>query len=91
METKYFCDYTKAREWAEKHKLIECEYGDTGYMSGDQPISYCAWNKSGEREDEWEVEVYYTWRRSEENGRLRPAPISPEWVKITQGIIVEDV
>jgi len=89
METKYFRDYEKAKEWAEKHKLVECEYGDTGYMSGDQPISYCAWNKSGKREDEWTVEAWYTWRRSEENGRLRPYPLDKERLVNILGVEVD--
>lgn len=40
MGTKYFNDYEKARAYAEKNNLKECEYGDTGYMQGDEPLSY---------------------------------------------------
>ena len=88
MEAKYFNDYYKAKEYAEKHKLKECEYGDTGYMSGDEPISYVAYNKSGDREDEWEVEAYYTWKRNSD-GRLKPFPINREWIKQTYGVEAE--
>lgn len=89
IETKYFNDYDKAVAYAEKHNLKECEYGETGYMSGDEPISYCAWNKSGSREDEWEIEANYTWKRNAE-GRYKPAPISKEWIKHTYGVEAED-
>ena len=30
---RYFCDYEEAKGEAKKRGLIECEYGDTGYMS----------------------------------------------------------
>lgn len=91
MDTKYFNDYNKAKEYAEKHKLKECEYGDTGYMNRetDEPISYCAWNKSGDRNDEWEIEADYTWKRNKE-GRLKPIPVSKEWIKETYGVEAED-
>lgn len=88
--TEYYVNYQKAREYAEAHDLVECEYGDTGYMSGDEPISYCAWNKSGDRDDEWEVEAYYTWRRGTE-GRSVPVPIDPEWLKRTMGIPLDEI
>lgn len=88
METKYFNDYNKAKAYAEKHHLKECEYGDTGYMSGDQPISYVAYNKSGNREDDWEIEADYTWKRNAE-GRLRPCPVDREWVKNIYGVEAE--
>ena len=84
---EYFCDYEQAKREAEKRGLIECEYGDTGYMSGCQPISYCAWNKTGKREDGWDIEVYYTWKIVRD--RLKPAPIDPKWVERTIGGIVE--
>lgn len=92
METKYFNDYEKARAYAEKHNLRECEYGDTGYfiyVNGDKKeISYCAWNKSGNREDEWEIEADYTWKRNDE-GRNKPHPIDREWIKDTYGVEAE--
>lgn len=81
----YFNDYYKAKEVAEKRGLVECEYGDTGYMDGEEPISYCAWNKSGNREDEWEIEAYYTWKRNAEN-RLKPAPLDKERIKAIYGV-----
>ena len=68
--TIYFTNYYKAKEYAQKHNLIECEYGDTGYMWNDEPISYCAYNLSGNRFDDWTIMVYYTWERvlNEKNG-----------------------
>lgn len=88
--TRYYVNYQIAKDYAERHNLIECEYGDTGYMSEDEPISYCAWNKSGDREDEWEVEAYYTWRRGTE-GRSIPVPINPYWLKTTMGIPLDEI
>ena len=95
MANKYFNDYNKARKYAEKHKLRECEYGDTGYMHGDEPISYCAWNKSGDRNDEWEVEVYYTWERNEGSDpipyhKLKQCPIDKEWIRQIYGIEIDN-
>lgn len=83
--TKYFCDYYVAKKYAEKRKLIECEYGDTGYMVGDEPISYCAWNKSGDRDDDWKVEAWYTWKRGE-NGRFHPIAMDKSRFKALLGI-----
>ena len=88
MEEIYFNDYYKAKKYAEKHNLKECEYGDTGYMEGDKPLSYCAWNKSGDREDDWEVECYYTWKRDEQTGRNRPWPSRKELIKDIYGVEV---
>ena len=85
METVYFTDYYKAKEYAEKHNLIECEYGDTGYMYKDEPVSYVAYNKSGNRDDEWEVEAYYTWKAVEPN-HMKPAPLDREYARIRFGI-----
>lgn len=92
--TRYYSNYHSAKDDAVEHALSECEYGDTGYMSGDEPISYCAWNKSGERDEEWEVEAYYTWRRGDNDsgsGRLVPVPIDPEWVSRTMGIPLDEI
>lgn len=92
METKYFNDYEKAKEYAKKHGLVECEYGDTGYytyIDGKKTeISYCAWNKSGKREDDWEIEADYTWKQ-DEDGRNRPCPIGKDWIKETYGVEAE--
>jgi len=83
----YFNDYYKAKEVAEKCLgFVECEYGDTGYMDGEEVISYCAWNKSGNREDEWEVEAYYTWKVDPKTDRLKPAPLDKERVKELFGV-----
>ena len=87
METIYFNDYEKAKAYAKKHNLKECEYGDTGYMQGDEPLSYVAYNKSGDRSDEWEAEAYYTWKRGED-GRLRPYNGDKELIKSIYGIEV---
>lgn len=88
---KYFCDYYAAKEYAEKRNMLECEYGDTGYWarSEDEPISYCAWNPSGKREDEWEVEAYYTWTRID--GRLKPIPIDKGWVHAETGEPTDEI
>lgn len=95
METKYFVNYYKAQEYAKKHGLVECEYGDTGYKLDGYGVSYVAFNKSGNRFDDWEVECDYTWEKNTE-GRLKPAINKDEamkdWAKHTHGIteIVED-
>lgn len=78
--TKYFVNYYEAKDYAKKHGLIECEYGDTGYDLDDYGISYVAYNKSGDRGDEWEVECYYTWAKNTD-GRLKPAMGKDEQVK----------
>ena len=67
--TKYFIDYYKAKDYAKDHNLVECEYGDTGIKMGDKDVSYVAYNKSGDRDDEWEVECYYTWENDTRPGR----------------------
>ena len=36
---------------------------------GDKDVSYVAYNKSGDRNDEWEVECYYTWENDTRPGR----------------------
>ena len=88
METKYFNDYYKARDYAKEHGLVECEYGDTGYMDGAKELSYVAYNKSGRREDDWEVGCYYTWKRDKETGRNKPYPGNRELIKNIYGIEV---
>ena len=89
METKYFVNYYKAKDYARKHGLVECEYGDTGYKLDGYDVSYVAYNKSGERNDDWEVECEYTWTKNTE-GRLKPAMSKDEamkdWVKQVHGI-----
>lgn len=72
--TKYFIDYQKAKAQAEKEGLRECEYGDY-----DEKIRYCCWNKSGDRDDEVDIECYYT----SVNGR--PAWLA-EWVREVIGV-----
>ena len=67
--TKYFIDYYKAEDYAKDHGLTECEYGDTGIKMGDKDVSYVAYNKSGDRSDECEVECYYTWEDDTRPGR----------------------
>lgn len=54
---KIFLNYYEALEYAKEHKLIECEYGDL-----EDNISYCYWNKSGDRNKEHEIEAYYIFR-----------------------------
>ena len=83
--TKYFNNYEDAKAYAEKHHLIECEYGDTSYYLGKKPISYVAYNKSGDRRDEWLVECYYTWEEREKN-HLVPKPIDREWITRLFGV-----
>ena len=94
--TKVFLNYYKARDYAEKHNLKECAYGDS-----DENVSYCAWNKSGDSYDEWEVEAYYLWNRVkvEKNGReymsSRPeketSPSLLNWAKIVLGLTQEEL
>ena len=67
--TKYFIDYYKAEDYVKDHGLNVCEYGDTGIKMGDKDVSYVAYNKSGDRNDEWEVECYYTWENDTRPGR----------------------
>lgn len=60
---RYFTNYYTAKKLAEKRGLVEREYGDTGYMLGDEPLSYCEWNKSGSKDTDPEIVVYYGWER----------------------------
>ena len=56
---KLYANYYKAKEQAQKEKLIESEYGDvygTDY-------SYVMYNKTGDREDEPTIVCYYTWQK----------------------------
>ena len=71
---RYFTNYYTAKRLAEKRGLIEREYGDTGYMLGGEPLSYCEWNRSGSKDDEPEIVVYYGWEI--EGDRLIPQRIS---------------
>lgn len=57
MEKVIFLNYYKAKGYAESLNLKECEYGDC-----DDRVSYCAWNKSGDRNKKWEVVAYYIFR-----------------------------
>lgn len=67
---RFFTNYYKAKALAEKRGLVEREYGDTGYMLIDEPISYCEWNRTGSRDDEPEIVCYYSWKLTEKG--LRP-------------------
>lgn len=67
---RYLTNYYKAKALAEKRGLAEREYGDTGYMLGSEPLSYCEWNRTGSRDDEPEIVCYYGWE--EVGDRLRP-------------------
>lgn len=88
---RYFTNYYTARKLAEKRGLVEREYGDTGYMLGCEPLSYCEWNKSGSRDDEAEIVVYYGWETDGE--RLIPERKSQakrirEIVKYRLGVLI---
>lgn len=94
--TKVFVNYYKAKEYAEKHNLKECSYGDY-----DENVSYCAWNKSGDNYDDWEVEVYYKFvgEEIEKNGH-KYTRFVPEretsvnllnWVKTVFGVSIEEM
>lgn len=93
---KVFLNYYTAKEYAKEHKLKECEYGDI-----DENISYCAWNKSGDRNDEWEVEACYKFETEEveKNGYkyIRNVPekeISIDllnWAKLVLEIPLDDI
>lgn len=75
---EYFCnDYEQAKNHAKIHHLKEAEYCDTGYMYGDEPISYVCYNKTGEQDGNYLLTAYYTWKRNEA-GRLKPSPIDEE-------------
>lgn len=71
-------DYYEAKEYAKAHNLIEAEYGDTGYMYNDEPISYVCYNKTGNQDGDYVLTAYYTWKIDEETGRLKPSPIDEE-------------
>lgn len=69
---KYYINYYKAKAEARKHGLVECDYGDLG-----DKISYCCWNKSGNRDDEAEIECYYIFEK-QSDGKCRPQKIASE-------------
>ena len=50
-----FADYYEGKKEAEKRKLKLAEYGDI-YGSS---LSYCYFNKSGNRYDDEEIIIYY--------------------------------
>lgn len=72
--TRYFIDYQKAKAQAEKEGLRECEYGDY-----NKEVCYCCWNKSGDRDDEVDIECYYT------SPTERPDWLA-DWVRETIGV-----
>ena len=88
MDIKYFANYWTARKYAEKRGLVEQEYGDC-YGSD---ISYVSYNKTGSKDDESEVTVYYTWELNED-GHYRPAKKASRAFKDTlkhlYGIIIK--
>ena len=67
--TVYFTNYYKAKEYAKTHNLIECVYGDW-----DKKVSYCGWNRTGNRNDGCEVEAYYHFNGS------KPEQDESEWL-----------
>lgn len=67
--TTYFTNYYKAREYAKAHNLVENVYGDW-----DDKVSYCGWNKTGNMNDECEVEAYYHFEGS------KPERDESEWL-----------
>lgn len=82
--TRYFTNYYTAKRLAEKRKLVECEYGDMFDHSG---VSYCCWNKSGDRNDETDIECYYLFdgHRPEKKAN----PWLKDYVKSKLGIIIK--
>ena len=66
---KYFANYWSAKKYADKNHYKMCEYGDYSGTGADC-ISYACWNKTGDRDDEAQVECYYKWEQ--EGGRWRP-------------------
>lgn len=77
--TVYFTNYYKAREYAKAHNFIENVYGDW-----DERVSYCGWNKTGDINDECEVEAYYCF-----DGRYPEKDESEwldDWVKTNIGV-----
>lgn len=88
---RYFTNYYTAKKLAEKRGLVEREYGDTGYMLGCEPLSYCEWNKSGSRNDDPEIVAFYGWET--EGSRLIPerksqAKIIKQLVRSYYGIAI---
>lgn len=67
---KYFINYYRAKEYAKKHHLRECDYGDY-----DDKVSYCVWNKSGNRDKEAEIECYYLF-----DGRYPDTRVTNDWL-----------
>lgn len=62
-------NYYEAKQEAEKRKLLLAEYGDV-YGSS---LSYCYWNKSGNRNEDEIIICYY---RFDKNGK--PQAITEE-------------
>ena len=65
----YFTNYYKAKEYAKANHLVEADYGDW-----DEKVSYCMWNKTGDRNDTPVVEAYYIF-----DGRY-PEKDESEWL-----------
>lgn len=65
-DVKMFRDYDVAKKVAHNLGLKEAEYGDA------YGVSYCMWNKSGNRNDDEEVIAYYTFANGE------PFPLSDD-------------
>lgn len=68
-KVKAFGNYYVGKKYAEKLNLKLAEYGDV-YGS---TLSYCYFNKSGNRNDAEEVIIYYGW-----NNDGKPSPISED-------------
>lgn len=85
METKYYTLYYEAKAKAEKLGLKEAEYGD---ISGTD-ISYCYWNKSGDRNDDAEIFCYYTFDKNGKPERDYDSSIAT-YVRLHDGIIIEE-
>ena len=64
-EVKAFGDYNECKKYAEENNLKLAEYGDV-YGS---KLSYCYFNKSGDRNDTEEAIAYYTFG---EDGKPQP-------------------
>ena len=73
-----FNSYAQAKAYAEKTGLKLAEYGD---VYGSAKISYCYWNKTGDRYDLEKVIAYYTW-----NEQGKPKPISEDQFMAILGI-----
>ena len=81
-------DYYTAKARAESLGLKESEYGDIEYLRGGDILSYCCWNKSGDRDDSEEVIAYYKFR-----GR-KPVALTDEeaeMVEHTKEIVFDDL